>query len=255
MLVDISLPVETTDALVGLGCALTIAYNPELQTDCLLIAGAHAINRVLCHVHPTSTRLNMLKDVGHVALCLAGARGCSKINIASDSWLMAIPQTLFWWKTMGYMIETVMIGSVEYITYKVMRFLERNQIQQDGINTIETILNMVNPIRRLGESALETAAPLRCATKPPPKDAVEAINPECAVCAGEFVDTKTLHRVLPCRHAFHASCIDQWLLQRSDKCPMCQVPVKVSHATTRFSVTEGTVIELENEIPVANDID
>ncbi|WVZ87518.1 hypothetical protein U9M48_034143 [Paspalum notatum var. saurae] len=44
---------------------------------------------------------------------------------------------------------------------------------------------------------------------------------ECAVCLGAF-DAAELLRVLPaCRHAFHAECVDVWLLAHST-CPVCR---------------------------------
>ncbi|KAJ1273267.1 hypothetical protein BS78_06G266700 [Paspalum vaginatum] len=44
---------------------------------------------------------------------------------------------------------------------------------------------------------------------------------ECAVCLGAF-NAAELLRVLPaCRHAFHAECVDTWLLAHST-CPVCR---------------------------------
>ena len=44
---------------------------------------------------------------------------------------------------------------------------------------------------------------------------------ECAVCLGAF-DAAELLRVLPgCRHAFHAECVDTWLMAHST-CPVCR---------------------------------
>ena len=31
-------------------------------------------------------------------------------------------------------------------------------------------------------------------------------------------------RILPCSHAFHAECVDQWLKEK-DTCPMCKACV------------------------------
>ena len=46
------------------------------------------------------------------------------------------------------------------------------------------------------------------------------VGEQCAICRMEFEDNDVM-RVLPCRHAEHAECLDQWLrLNRS--CPLCQ---------------------------------
>ena len=45
---------------------------------------------------------------------------------------------------------------------------------------------------------------------------------ECVICLEDFVDGEEL-RVLPCNHAFHVACIDEWLLERP-LCPLCKAP-------------------------------
>lgn len=46
---------------------------------------------------------------------------------------------------------------------------------------------------------------------------------ECVICMLEFAGGDAL-RFLPCLHAYHAACIDAWLL-RSFTCPSCMEPV------------------------------
>ena len=43
---------------------------------------------------------------------------------------------------------------------------------------------------------------------------------DCAICYGELVQG-VIVRTLRCRHAFHAQCVDQWLLQKKNICPLC----------------------------------
>lgn len=42
---------------------------------------------------------------------------------------------------------------------------------------------------------------------------------DCSICAENFSGSDRL-RVLPCGHAFHASCIDPWLLKFASTCPV-----------------------------------
>ena len=48
-------------------------------------------------------------------------------------------------------------------------------------------------------------------------------NRECVICMVEYVNGDCL-RFLPCMHAYHTECIDDWLM-RSFTCPSCMEPV------------------------------
>lgn len=45
----------------------------------------------------------------------------------------------------------------------------------------------------------------------------------CAVCVESYKVFETI-RVLPCRHIFHKSCIDPWLIERRN-CPICKIDI------------------------------
>jgi len=47
---------------------------------------------------------------------------------------------------------------------------------------------------------------------------------ECAVCLAQFEKGDRV-RMLPCRHEFHAGCIDHWLLDENRTCPCCRADV------------------------------
>ena len=43
----------------------------------------------------------------------------------------------------------------------------------------------------------------------------------CAICVDDFQEGDNM-RVLPCNHHFHLKCIDEWLINHSDLCPLCK---------------------------------
>jgi hypothetical protein len=49
-------------------------------------------------------------------------------------------------------------------------------------------------------------------------------GPQCYICLGEYEAGETL-RTLPCGHAFHAPCVDKWLLEQRRACPTCRATV------------------------------
>lgn len=53
-----------------------------------------------------------------------------------------------------------------------------------------------------------------------PQEANESEAERCVVCLSEY-QAQEVVRVLPCRHEFHALCVDMWLLQ-ARTCPICR---------------------------------
>lgn len=54
----------------------------------------------------------------------------------------------------------------------------------------------------------------------PPSDAGAVSQQKCMICLGDFAIGDSCRR-LPCRHIFHASCVDEWLRRCTD-CPICK---------------------------------
>lgn len=54
----------------------------------------------------------------------------------------------------------------------------------------------------------------------PPADAQASTQSTCMICLGEFTACDACRR-LPCRHIFHASCVEEWLRRCTD-CPICK---------------------------------
>jgi hypothetical protein len=57
----------------------------------------------------------------------------------------------------------------------------------------------------------------------PPPDADSVTQTSCMICLGEFQIADEVRR-LPCRHIFHASCVNEWLRRCTD-CPICKANV------------------------------
>ena len=53
------------------------------------------------------------------------------------------------------------------------------------------------------------------------KGGLAATQEACAICVDDFRDGDMM-RVLPCNHHFHIKCIDEWLINHSDLCPLCK---------------------------------
>ncbi|KAJ1910599.1 hypothetical protein IWQ60_010569 [Tieghemiomyces parasiticus] len=69
------------------------------------------------------------------------------------------------------------------------------------------------------------------ATAPPASESASArspslkgstITPPCSICLEDFEADQSV-RVLPCRHAFHMDCVDQWLTTKYSRCPLCKL--------------------------------
>jgi hypothetical protein len=60
----------------------------------------------------------------------------------------------------------------------------------------------------------------------------------CSICAEDFKLGEDL-RVLPCKHRFHAPCVDPWLLNVSGTCPLCRIDLRPT-LESRSDGQEGT---------------
>lgn len=52
----------------------------------------------------------------------------------------------------------------------------------------------------------------------------------CVVCQEDFQDGERVRALTKCQHMFHMTCIDPWLLQKSD-CPLCRSTIVASPQT------------------------
>jgi len=54
----------------------------------------------------------------------------------------------------------------------------------------------------------------------------------CAICQDEMHVGEMVRRLTVCQHEFHRSCIDNWLLNRSVRCPTCRFDVRETGRTS-----------------------
>ncbi|CAL1589931.1 unnamed protein product [Knipowitschia caucasica] len=77
--------------------------------------------------------------------------------------------------------------------------------------------------RRLGDAAKKAISKLQLRTIRKGDTETDADFDNCAVCI-EGYKANDVVRILPCRHLFHKSCVDPWLLDHRT-CPMCKMNI------------------------------
>ncbi|XP_017297442.1 RING finger protein 150 [Kryptolebias marmoratus] len=77
--------------------------------------------------------------------------------------------------------------------------------------------------RRLGDAAKKAISKLQVRTIRKGDQETEADFDNCAVCIEGYKPNDVV-RILPCRHLFHKSCVDPWLLDHRT-CPMCKMNI------------------------------
>ncbi|XP_022059180.1 RING finger protein 150 [Acanthochromis polyacanthus] len=77
--------------------------------------------------------------------------------------------------------------------------------------------------RRLGDAAKKAISKLQIRTIRKGDQETESDFDNCAVCI-EGYKANDVVRILPCRHLFHKSCVDPWLLDHRT-CPMCKMNI------------------------------
>ncbi|TDG99427.1 hypothetical protein EPR50_G00194150 [Perca flavescens] len=94
--------------------------------------------------------------------------------------------------------------------------------------------------RRLGDAAKKAISKLQVRTIRKGDQETESDFDNCAVCI-EGYKANDVVRILPCRHLFHKSCVDPWLLDHRT-CPMCKMNIlKALGIATAWTTSRWTM--------------
>ncbi|KAH7321104.1 hypothetical protein B0I35DRAFT_408100 [Stachybotrys elegans] len=87
------------------------------------------------------------------------------------------------------------------------------------------------------DSAGDRRASAAPSGSPSHDDAGEAEHLGCTICTEDFKLGEDV-RVLPCKHQFHPSCIDPWLVDVSGTCPLCRLDLRPNRGDAVAGQTE-----------------
>ncbi|KAF3837523.1 hypothetical protein F7725_004987 [Dissostichus mawsoni] len=94
---------------------------------------------------------------------------------------------------------------------------------QKYVSRTSVVFVSISFIRRLGDAAKKAISKLQVRTIRKGDQETEGDFDNCAVCIEGYKPNDVV-RILPCRHLFHKSCVDPWLLDHRT-CPMCKMNI------------------------------
>uniref|UniRef100_A0A060T6A3 ARAD1B14454p n=1 Tax=Blastobotrys adeninivorans TaxID=409370 RepID=A0A060T6A3_BLAAD len=110
-------------------------------------------------------------------------------------------------------------SQADYLT----NYHKSNTIPKDGgIEDQESIALQELDCKEDGEVTVEQQEPLGEVVG----EVVGEDDAQCPICFEKFENGEIL-RDLPCKHKFHALCVDPWLLESSSHCPLCRVDLSL----------------------------
>lgn len=90
-----------------------------------------------------------------------------------------------------------------------------------GPGFLESLLNQLsNPNQGMSRDNLRNLEEMEFKKNP---DVNPGEEEKCAICITEFEEKEKVKK-LPCKHLFHVSCVDTWLVQNSH-CPICKTDI------------------------------
>ncbi|KAI8062692.1 hypothetical protein BC940DRAFT_308135 [Gongronella butleri] len=92
---------------------------------------------------------------------------------------------------------------------------------------LSSLLGPARPVTTT-QQAIDAALPAQAWADEATKQAILQGTERCLVCLDDFAPKHQV-RVLKCRHVFHVECVDRWLVESHNSCPVCRhVPVATS---------------------------
>jgi len=204
------------------------------------------ITMLMRHYYETLSNRFGAISVGVISAVLNGIGYVSMTDMtAKMSLLQSIPLRVaamtFSLYRIGLATSAILIPLLHYAIRCVIAYGQQaleNAVVLERVTASVVIQNAINSlidsVREHGDGTVQGTRlteeevqnlPLRF---PGSSDKELCTNPsseDCAVCLNP-VGARELHRVLPCDHCFHASCIDRWLLDSSGTCPVCRRAIK-----------------------------
>lgn len=238
--------IDLTDA-VFLGAGIYVgAAVPSYMPLYTHAVGAYYGNKLVNRIHNSvskSQRWSIVTGIADTALTFyagCAVRALSRVIIPVDLLTVALHEAVLYLsyglslsagvglmltgvQAVGYRwYRRVLAPAQNFLRLSIMNFTGPNRSFSVNVDDINNWLRQIQAAtdHKLTLQDIESVAPLHCRSKP---GLLEALDPCCAVCLEDF-SLDTLHRVLPCRHGYHATCIDQWL-QLHGVCPVCKGPV------------------------------
>jgi len=129
-------------------------------------------------------------------------------------------------------IGTPLYAVFAYNAWELGRSLERGKANLDVITQDDDLESRWGPQRPLLATELCHGVPVAEIAKLPCEIAGNWTGSDCSdcsICLCAIDEGETVRRLTKCRHVFHRSCLDLWLL-RDSKCPMCKVSVTTNSA-------------------------
>ena len=117
--------------------------------------------------------------------------------------------------------------------FHVWRYWERRVDRARRLSQIAAEIEAEEHAKRARTRSIE-AMTTACAWSTPG----DAPTMDCSLCITEYTRGDVL-RILPCGHAYHAQCVDRWLLSaqsQSSSCPTCRRVIPAENSAN----TEGT---------------